>query len=156
MKTAKKFTVSANWKLFLDTVGVDSVAALKYAGLPEDLFIRDGATLTPEQYFRMWQGIDKAAGEKELPLLLSKHLSIEYFDVPMFASICSPNLNIALQRLAQYKPLIGPMFLDVDIAETNTRLVAKCYGYQETIPRSFCLSELVFLLSCRAWLHKKL
>ena len=42
------------------------------------------------------------------------------FSPPLFAALCSPNLQVAARRIATYKPLIGPM--GVDITQDKTRL----------------------------------
>jgi hypothetical protein len=39
-------------------------------------------------------------------LKIAQAISAEAFDPPIFASLCSPNMNIALQRLSQFKRLI--------------------------------------------------
>jgi AraC-like DNA-binding protein len=70
---------------------------------------------------------------------------VEAFDPPIFASLCSANLNTALQRLAQFKQLIGPLTLLVEISAHQTAATLDCYGNEEPIPRSFAAAELVFL-----------
>ncbi len=112
--------------------------------MPSDLFNRGHATLTHLEYFNLWDGLDKAAGEREFPLLLAKHLSVESFDPTIFATICSPDLNTALQRLRQYKPLIGPLMLDLSISTSVTKLTMSCYGYKGGLPKSLGLGEIAF------------
>ncbi len=144
MKHAKRFVVSPNWKMLLQNMAIDPTTALIHANLPPDLFSRHEFTLSPKEYFQLLHGIEKAAGNRDVPLLLAESLSLEAFDVPIFASICSPNLNLATQRLSQYKPLIGPMTLDVNITNKETRLVIRCYGHDVNIPHTLGLIELVF------------
>lgn len=144
MKRASKFVISPTWKLLLNDMQIDLNAVLAYANLPADLFNREHATLSPLGYFQLWNGIDQAAGERQLPLLLANHMTVESFDAPIFASICSPNLNTAVKRLSQYKPLIGPMELDVQQSDTETKLTITCYGFQGQLPRSLSLTEVVF------------
>ncbi|MGH1379025.1 MAG: AraC family transcriptional regulator ligand-binding domain-containing protein [Alphaproteobacteria bacterium] len=144
MKHAKKFAVSPSWAIFLQQINVDPEVALLHAQLPLDLFHRDNASLSPQEYFQLWHGIEKSVGDNDLPLMIADHLSLECFDVPLFACICSPNLNIAAQRLSQYKPLIGPMVLDVNITDTTTQITMSCYGYDRPIPKTVGLTELVF------------
>lgn len=76
--------------------------------------------------------------------MVGQAISVEAFDPPIFASLCSPDLNTALQRLAKYKPLIGPMTMDVNISRTDTHVTLDCYGYTDQIPRSLGATELVF------------
>jgi hypothetical protein len=117
---------------------------LALAGLPADLFSRKDASLSPVDYFNLWLGLEQVAGPEELPLMVGQAISVEAFDPPIFASLCSPNLNTALQRLAKFKPLIGPMTMEVDIARHQTCATLDCYGYTDQIPRSLGATELVF------------
>lgn len=144
MKHASKFTFSKNWLVLLNDMQIDQGDVLTFAKLPADLFKQPEVILTPEEYFRLWQGIEDAAGDKEIGLLLAERLSVEAFDPAIFACICSPDLNTALNRLRHYKPLIGPLILNVQISDTETHLEIECYGYEGTIPRSLGITELVF------------
>lgn len=144
MKRANRFVLAPSWKLLLTDMQIDINAVLAHSKLPADLFNREQPTLTPLEYFQLWQGIDKAAGEQSTPLLFAKHMKAESFDAPIFASICSPDLNTALARLKQYKPLIGPMLLDIEQTDKQTSLQISCYGYQGKLPSSLSLCEMVF------------
>ena len=125
-------------------IGLNPSHVLTLAKLPADLFSRDNAKLTAAEYFRLWSGLEEAAGSDELPLKLGQAISVEVFDPPIFASFCSPNLNVALKRLATFKPLIGPLILDVDIQSKKTKVSLSCYGYEDKIPRSLGAAEVVF------------
>jgi len=144
MKRASRFSIPPQWKLMLLDMGIDPQLVLAYAKLPADLYNQAQASVTPSEYFQLWQGVDRAAGDKELPLLLAKNMNAETFDAPIFASICSSNLNVALNRIRQYKPLIGPMMLDLEQNEYATKLTISCYEYHEDLPLSLSLTELVF------------
>ena len=144
MKRASKFIVSPQWKLMLLDMGIDPQLVLAYAKLPADLYNQKHASVTAGEYFQLWLSVDKASGEMDLPLMLAKNMKAESFDVPIFASICSPNLNVALARIRQYKPLIGPILLDLENGPLATKVNISCYDYHEDLPLSFSLSELVF------------
>lgn len=145
MKNASRFTVQRGWKITITDMGINPAHVLALAGLPADLFTRNDASLSPKEYFNLWHGLEKAAGAEELPLKIGRTISVEAFDPPIFASLCSPNLNTALQRLAQYKPLIGPLTMKVDIDRQQTIATLDCYGHSGQIPRSLGATELVFL-----------
>lgn len=144
MKRANRFAVSPIWKVLLNDMQIDLQAVLAYANLSGDLFSRENASLAPHEYFQLCNGLEKAAGDKEVPLLFAQHLSVEAFDAPLFASICSPNLNAALSRLSQYKPLIGPMMSVVNQTHQYTEITVRCYGYREALPKTLGLMETVF------------
>ncbi|NQZ32640.1 MAG: AraC family transcriptional regulator ligand-binding domain-containing protein [Oceanospirillaceae bacterium] len=144
MKRASRFAVSPNWKVLFNDMELDTNEILMHAQLPADLFNLESATLSSKEYFQLWGGIDKAAGNRQVPLLIARVLSVESFDVPIFAALCSANLNCAVLRISQYKPLIGPMDLAVTIKDEYTQLIVTCYGYEEPLPRSLSLTEMVF------------
>ncbi len=145
MKQATRFAVQMSWKLLIVDMGYAPDDVLRLARLPGDLFARTGgASLSPAQYFDLWRGLEQAAGNDELALKLAQAMSVEAFDPAMFACLCSPDLNTALQRLAHYKRLICPLHMEVDIRADCTQITLSCYGSEEPIPRSLGVSELVF------------
>ena len=144
MKQATRFALQMSWKLLILDMGYAPADVLSLARLPGDLFARSGASLSPAQYFDLWRGLEQAAGHDELALKLAQAMSVEAFDPALFACLCSPDLNTALQRLAHYKRLMGPLNMVVDIRPDRTRITLSCYGSAEPIPRSLGVSELVF------------
>ncbi len=144
MKQTSRFTLQKGWKLVITDMGLNPADVLSLAGLPADLFGRKDASLTPAEYFRLWRGLEKAAGSDELPLKIGQLISVELFDPPIFASLCSPNLNTALQRLRDFKRLIGPLTLALVIDSRQTVVTLACYGNVEPIPRSLGATEMVF------------
>lgn len=144
MKQATRFSVQMSWKLLILDMGYNPADVLAFARLPGDLFARKDATLSPAEYFNLWRGMEQVGGADELPLKLGQAISVEAFDPALFACLCSPDLNTALQRLAQYKRLVGPLTMDVDITSKGTKVTLACYGNVAPIPRSLSTAELVF------------
>ncbi len=130
--------------MVLHDMGVDPVTVLTHAKLPLDLFSIENATLSAAEYFQLWHGLDTAAGNQEIALLLGKYCSAESFDAPIFAALCCPDLNTAARRLGEYKPLIGPVTLDVHVGGQITSLTLGCAVSGLELPKSFCLFEAVF------------
>ncbi|SCK22312.1 AraC family transcriptional regulator [Vogesella sp. LIG4] len=145
MKRATHFSLHPGWRLLLSDMGLHPEHVLRLAGLPADLFTRQEASISAAQYFGLWQALEQATDVLTLPLKIGMAISVETFDPPIFASFCSPNLNVALQRLATFKKLIGPMTLTVDIAPSGTTATLACYGNDGAIPKSLAMTELVFL-----------
>lgn len=145
MKRATRFAVQPGWLVMLRDMGIAPADLLVHAGLPADLFARDDGWLTPDEYFRLWHGMEAALGPQALPVAVGRAVSVESFDPAMFASLCSPNLQVALVRLAEFKRLIGPMELTVDVRESRTDIRVDCYGYERPLPRSLGASEFTFL-----------
>lgn len=144
MKQATRFSVQPGWKVLMSDIGINPADVLTLAGLPGDLFSQENAYLSREEFFAFWECMDQVASDFELALQIGKSISVEVFDPAIFASLCSANLNTALQRIAQFKPLIGPILLDVDISDTRTVLGVDCYGYSESFPSTMGAIEVVF------------
>lgn len=144
MKRANKFVIPPSWKLLFQDLGLSIEEVLAFAGLPRGLFNQQKVQLSPAQYFQLWHGIDLAAQGRDMPLEFAKAMSLEFFDVPIYAAICTPNLNAAAKRLQEYKPLIGPMILDIEQTTEFTELGIRCYGHEAPLPLCLNLSELIF------------
>ena len=144
MKYPNKFAVPSRCPSLLKDMGIDVAESLTHAELPLDLFSRKDAFLTTDEYFRLWQGIDLAAGSEEVALLFVKYISAEFFDAPIFAALCCPDLNTAAQRLSEYKPLIGPLVLNVTCDERQTILEVSCAVKTKVMPYVLCMIEAVF------------
>ena len=99
MKQATSFSVHKGWRILLTDIGLNPAEVLTLAGLPADTFNRPGIRLSPVEYFNLWKAIEGLAGQEDLPVKFSQVISVEMFDPPIFASLCSENLNEAVQRL---------------------------------------------------------
>ncbi len=145
MKQATRFSVQPAWKVLLTDLGINPALVLQLAGLPADLFARKDASLSPADYFRLWHGLEQAVGTDALPLKIGQYISVEAFNPLLFASLCSANLNTALQRFSQFKRLNGPLTLLVEIGAHQTCATLDCYGNDEPIPRSVGTVELALV-----------
>lgn len=140
-----RFVVDLGWRVLLRDLGVSPQDLLRHARLPLDLFSHEKPTLTTEEYFRLWDSLGELMDDPAFPLRIASAFTVEAFSPPIFACLCSADLNTALTRLAQYKPLVGPMTLEVEIAE-RASTVALGGLAKDTLPASFIAAELVFLV----------
>ena len=136
MIQATKFTVDPRWRLVLKDIGVSENEVLKRAMLPRDLFSKKNATLSAGEYFRLWKGLERSFNDPSFPLRLGQMISTESFSPPIFASLCSPNLYVAMKRISQYKRLIGPMILQVKQDTDATTVSLDCLFTENPLPDS--------------------
>ena len=144
MTDATRAPVSPGWALMMRDIGVDPARVLRRAGLPKDLFVASGHTITTEQFFALWTGIEAESDNAQLlPLRLGGAISLEAFDAPLFAATCSPNLNVAAKRLAHHKKLIGPQRISITQTATDTALA---FWWPDGLdpPWTVSMAELVF------------
>ena len=146
MANDKPYIVPSGWRLLLQDAGIDSSNVLRRASLPEDLLSRDRACLSRDEYFRLWQGVEDEGSDPALPLRIASSMSVEAFDPPVFAAFCSPNLNVALARLAKYKRLTCGKVLTVEVTDNATTIVDERLDKSAQPPATLVLTELVFVV----------
>ncbi|MES9970946.1 MAG: AraC family transcriptional regulator ligand-binding domain-containing protein [Candidatus Thiodiazotropha sp.] len=142
----RKFIIDQGWNTLFHQHNIDAREVLKWASLPQDLFSRRDASLTTEEFFRLWEALAQVLQSPTMPIELMEGLSADFFSPPLFAAYCSPNLNVALERLGHYKPLIGPCRLTVTRSSKQTRLAVEFLEKGLTAPPALIASELTFFV----------
>lgn len=134
-------------RLLLNDLGLSVDNVLKRSDLPGDLFARARISLSTDEYFRFWQAVADEGRDPCLPLRIGTGIPVEGFDAPLFAALCSPDLNSALQRFAHYKRLVAPMALCVDVAREDGTFLELAWLHEMLSPPAILvLMELVFFV----------
>jgi AraC-like DNA-binding protein len=133
-------------RLLLNDLGLSADNILKRAALPADLLSRVRVSLPTDDYFRFWQALADEAQDPLLALRIGTGIPVEGFDAPLFAALCSPDLNTALARFALYKRLLAPMALHLAITREGTRLGLEWLDKTLSPPPVLVLMELVFFV----------
>lgn len=141
-----KFVVNPGWQILVRDLGVSPPDLLRHARVPPDLFSRPGQSLNAEAHFRIWNSLEQLVDDPLFPLKVVQVMTVETFSPPVFACFCSANLNAAFRRLAQYKPLIGPMRLNVDQRDSGTTVSLGDVFEDLEVPRSLIAMELAFFV----------
>lgn len=147
MPPAGSYTFEQSWRLVLADLGVSPANVLRRAALPGDLFVRERITLTQSEYFRLWRGLEEEAADPTLPIRIAGALRAETFEPPLFAALCSPNLDTALGRIAHYKALTCPMRLEVRVRREGTTLSLSWLDATEPPPAMLVTTELLFFVA---------
>ena len=146
MRFNDQFPVHPGWRILLRDLGIDAIRVLRRARLPEDFFARENAAVTTDGYFELWRGLEAEACDAMLGIRIGQAVSVEMFDPPLFAALCSQNLNTALARIALYKRLVCPMKLNVKPSSQGTRLEIVFTESTTIPPVSLATAELVFYI----------
>jgi AraC-like DNA-binding protein len=138
-----RFTLDPGIRALLDDLHIPAGRVLRRAQLPAGLFCGGPVALTPAEYFRFWEALDDEAEDPGLAVAIGQAISVEMFSPPLFAALCSPSLAVAAQRIATYKPLIGPM--GVGITQDNGGLTVT-YRWPAGMnpPQLLATTELAF------------
>jgi AraC-like DNA-binding protein len=144
MTSATRYSIDMGWSLLLGHLGIRPADLLRQAHLPLDLFQRKSAQVTTVEYFRLWSAIETVSGDPLAPIRLVGQMTAETFSPALFACLCSETLDAALMRLAHFKPLVGPMRLQITKGPTET--VAEIAGLPADVqpPAIMLAGELAF------------
>lgn len=107
------FIVDGRYKDILEYHGIDAGEVLRKAMLPEDILNHRTITMKEDQYYRFLDSIELIGNVTGLAVALATTERIEQFSPPIFASFCSKNARMCIERLARYKKLIGPMRFEI-------------------------------------------
>lgn len=113
MARGQTYAIGDGWKAILAEVGVDHAHVLRRAQLPEDTLNRDGVRLSNESFLRFFQALDASVEDQAFWVRFTEATKPEFFTPPVFAALCSPDLATAAERVALFKPLLGPIVLEV-------------------------------------------
>lgn len=138
------YTLDLSWRTLLRDLGVNPANVLRRANLPHDLLQQPSVRLPSQDYYRFWDGIEAESGDPLFPIRLSQSIRGESFSPLLFAALCSPNLLVAVQRLARYKVLVGPMRLEITEVAGGVSLKLLWLDAPLIPPASLVLSELLF------------
>jgi len=143
---SRQFPLEPGWRVLIVDLGIDPREVLRRAELPEDLLTREDVMLDPERYFRFWRALEAASGDPLFALRLCEVVTTESFLPPLFAALCSTNLEEGIERIAQYKRLIGPLGMKVESEADALSVSFDWLDATLTPPPSMIAMELVFLV----------
>ena len=142
------FIIDGRYSSLLLSEGLPLGEILIKSGLPEDLFSRKNIRLTQDEYFRFMESIGEEVMPDESKLIkIATAEGIETFSPPIFAAFCSKNAQTCIERLAQYKKLIGPMIFIIRKEEKNFTVELSTEEKYNKIPLFLEVSEFVFLIN---------
>lgn len=150
----QKYTLDIGWLLLLNDLNIASADVLRKAELPASLLTEKQMVLSVAEYYRLWEALMTLTGDINFPIKVVQAISPEMFNPPMFASLCSPNFAVAIQRLQHYKPLIGPMTLEISDVDTqqnqtekHTAITLAGLPHDQPLPPWLSLMELLFMVN---------
>ena len=134
------------WRLLLQDAGLEPASVLRAAALPEDLLDREDVRLAQADYFRFWDALARLDPDPALAVRVVSKASAEAFESSLFAALCSPDFATSMQRLAQFKPLFGPVRLDVGARSGGFAVALRFLDETVAPPQTLALGELAIWL----------
>lgn len=140
---ADRFTLDPGARTLLHDLGISGARVLRRAQLPAGIFAHGQVAMTTQEYYRFWDALDAEAADPDLAVRIGRALSVEAFNPPLFAALCSADLRTAAERIAAFKPLIGPVNLHVTCDRTGLT-IAVDWPQGPTPPPLLVATELAF------------
>ena len=121
---------------------------LRRVGLSASLLDEAEIQIGAETFFRTWEAICAEAARPGIEMDLAMAYAHGPFVPPIFAFSCAETLALGLARLADFKPLIGPMAME--ITRKNDDLTVSIHPSEPglAMPPSLGLFELLYITEC--------
>lgn len=140
-----RFILDGRYGDLLNYYGFNLEEILRKAELPEDMFCRKTPTMTQEEYFRLMDAVGNYVKDPDIPVRMASMERIESFSPPIFASYCSKNGVVCLERLARYKRLIGPMMMLINEKDGVISVEYSTESREGELPQFLVETEFIFL-----------
>jgi AraC-like DNA-binding protein len=145
MDTTSGFPVEPAWQALLADFGLKRTDILREASLPLDLFSRERVQLSPDEFVRFWNAVERAVDNPRFPVMVGGQLARESFVPAFFAARCSPDYCAAVDRLAHYKRLVAPVALSTERSSATFEVRYQWLSTTVRPPATFAAAELVFM-----------
>ncbi|OUS36685.1 hypothetical protein A9Q94_08390 [Rhodobacterales bacterium 56_14_T64] len=148
MKPRERYLVADTTRQVAQLLKISPERVLRRAGLPEDFFGSEGRGVTAREWFALWEAVEAEYGKPDLTVQLGQAFARGPFVPPIFAFSCSPTIEMGLTRLALFKPLMGPIKLDVKRWEDAVVVTYSSADPEVPLPSAIARFEAVYFLEC--------
>ena len=118
------YILDGRYKDLFKLFDLDVEIISKKAKLPEDILNHKSIKMYEKDYYQLLTVIGEISKDPELPIKMATTSQIESFSPPIYASYCSKNGAVCIERLSKYKKLIGPMSI---ISKTKGNKITVLY-----------------------------
>ena len=140
-----KITMPKQFQDFLKSVGLSIENILEQAGKPNILW-KEEIQLSTEEYYLFLKKIDEVITDEQISAI-SNIDNLNVFIPSFFAALSSKNGLEGLKRLAKYKKLIGPVFLEIKEFEEIVQVQYFFEQREKELPRFAVLNEQLMLIN---------
>lgn len=110
----ERYALDIGQQVLLADLGISLPDVLKRAKLSPSVLSAENASLSVPEFYALWSAIGDEANDPQLPMRIVEAITSDVFSPPLFAALCSADLEAAARRIAHYKPLIGPIRIGVE------------------------------------------
>jgi len=140
-----KLTVPKQFQDFLKSIGLSMENILEKAGIPNILW-KEEIQFSTEEYYLFLKEIDEVITDEQI-LAISNVDNLNMFIPSFFAALSSKNGLEGIKRLAKYKKMIGPVFLEIKEFEEIVQVQYFFEQKEKELPRFAVLNEQLMLIN---------
>ena len=140
-----KITMPKQFQDFLRSIGLSIENILEQTGIPNILW-KEEIQLSTEEYYLFLKKIDEVITDEQISAI-SNIDNLNVFIPSFFAALSSKNGLEGLKRLAKYKKLIGPVFLEIKEFEEIVQVQYFFEQREKQLPRFAVLNEQLLLMN---------
>ena len=140
-----KITMPKQFQDFLRSIGLSIENILEQTGIPNILW-KEEIQLSTEEYYLFLKKIDEVITDEQISAI-SNIDNLNVFIPSFFAALSSKNGLEGLKRLAKYKKLIGPVFLEIKEFEEIVQVKYFFEQREKELPRFAVLNEQLMLIN---------
>ena len=146
MANQKRYPIAKTMQQMTTLLGLDTGRVLRRAGLSQDFLENEGSGVTAAEYFALWEAVYQEVGNPNFALEAGQKFAGSPFIPAMLAFSSSPNTEAGLTRLALFKPLVGPVKLEVKRINSAVDIAIGSTDEEAPMPASASAFELVYFL----------
>lgn len=145
---AERYSAAELLEPLCEMLEITTAEVLARAGLPPDWLQQPISSVGPDNYFRIWEAVRAVSARLDFELYIGRTMAHGPFSPPIFAFSCSETVALGFDRLAIFKPLIGPTRIAVKREEAGLRLDISFASGSIVAPHGYELMELIFKVEC--------
>jgi len=143
-----RYPVGAYLKQTSAFLGFTPEPILRRVGLSATLVGDKEIYVSPKTYFQIWDAVCAEANRPGLEMDLAMAYAHGPFVPPIFAFSCAETLGLGLARLADFKPLIGPIELIVERSTADLTITLRPTEVGLSISPSMGMFDLLYITEC--------
>ena len=116
MSHVRKFPVRASIRQACALLDLSEARVLGRAGLSPDFFRGPEELIDSKGFYRLWHAVETEAESIEALFLAAMEAARRPFNPALLAFSCSPDIRVGLERIALFKPIVGPFRMDSSLA----------------------------------------
>ena len=148
MRSRDRYLIGDNTRAVAQMLKISPERVLRRAGLPEDYLASETRGVSAREWFALWEALEVEYGKPDMALRIGQTMARGPFVPPIFAFSCSPNIEMGLTRLALFKPLMGPLTLEVKRQEDAVVVTYSSVDPTVPVPPIVARFEAAYFIEC--------